>query len=103
MNDLAADAFEGGKTTFEVGSVIIKEKLLFPYRKENGDSEDGRNGVGGMIKRPVGFDAEHGDWEYLYFEVPEEIESGRIASCIQCHSGAKTTDYVFASWRESDE
>ena len=29
-----------------------------------------------MIKRPPGYDPQHGDWEYFYFEQPTTVESG---------------------------
>ena len=57
------------------------------------------NGVGGMIKRAPGYDPAHGDWEYFYFEKPEKIERGRIATCVKCHAYAHTTDHVYGTWR----
>jgi hypothetical protein len=56
------------------------------------------NGVGGMVKRHKGYDPANGDWEYFYFEDASKIESGRISSCIQCHSRASDRDYVFGDW-----
>ena len=73
-----------------------------------------------MIKRADGFDPAHGDWEYFCSaHVPGladdpavaqsavaqvkpagKIESGRIASCVQCHEAAKRTDYVFGTWAD---
>lgn len=97
MNDLAAGAFDGNVTPYPVGSVVIKEKQLDPSASEE-EVKDNKDGVGGMVKRPAGFDPNHGDWEYFYFESPDDIESGRIASCIDCHAGAKQKDYVFGSW-----
>src|SRR5947209_7034211 len=61
MNPPAADAFAARPVKrYPVGSVIIKEKKASAPR--------GHDGVGGMIKRPPGYDAEHGDWEYFYFQ-----------------------------------
>jgi hypothetical protein len=51
-----------------------------------------------MVKRAPGFDSAQGDWEYFYFDDPSKIESGRMASCIECHRTAKQTDYVFGLW-----
>ncbi len=51
------------------------------------------------MKRSAGYDPEHGDWEYFYFEDRKKIESGPIASCIQCRSSAQAHDYVFGNWR----
>ncbi len=102
MNELAADVFDGGKGAYPVGSVIVKEKWFHPYEGDDRGPEN-RDGVGGMIKRPDGYDSEHGNWEYFYFEQPDQIESGRIASCIDCHEGARNRDFVFASWADPDE
>ena len=90
MNPLAADAF-GTNATFPVGSVVVKQKTI--------PGHDTNNGVGGMVKRPAGYDPAHGDWKYFYFESPKKIESGRIASCVQCHDSAKEKDHVFGTWR----
>ena len=84
MNDRAAATFATSKRSYPIGSIIVKEKQLL--------------GVGGMIKRFPGYDSEHGDWEYFYFENPAKIESGKISSCINCHAGAAGTDHVFGSW-----
>ena len=85
MNDRAAAIFSSQKRDrYPIGSIIVKEK-------------QGR-GVGGMIKRTLGFDPEHGDWEYFYFEQPTKVETGKISSCVKCHTGAAGTDYVFGSW-----
>jgi hypothetical protein len=83
MNPLAAEAFEQTSTPYAIDSIIVKEK------------SDGA--VGGMIKRPAGYDPEHGDWEY-FFSDPDGIKTGRIASCVQCHSAAASRDYVFGGW-----
>ena len=85
MNESGAEAFEKAAKAFPVGAVIVKEK------------QSSTNGVGGMIKRPPGYDPDHGDWEFFYFEDPAKIESGKIASCIQCHDGARQ-DHVFGDW-----
>jgi hypothetical protein len=100
MNEVAATAFEQSASPYPVNSVIVKEKWA------SADSPDhihlqGSNlpdGVGGMIKRPPGYDPDHGDWEYFNFENPNKIESGRISSCVQCHQSAEKTDHVFGNW-----
>ena len=85
MNEPGAEAFEKAAKEFPVGSAIVKEK--------HGQT----NGVGGMIKRPPGYDPDHGDWEFFYFQVTSRIESGKIASCVQCHDFARQ-DHVFGDW-----
>lgn len=91
MNPPAAEAFAARPAKpYPVGSVIVKEKRAF--------TSQARDGVGGMVKRPPGYDPQHGDWEYFYFQDPARIESGRIAACVQCHSGAAGRDHVFGDW-----
>jgi hypothetical protein len=101
MNELAANAFRGRSTTYPVGSVIVKEKRpQFYWSEATRRSIKPHDGVGGMVKRSPGFDRAHGDWEYFYFEEGSKIESGRITSCVGCHAGASTRDYVFGGWAE---
>lgn len=102
MNEPAAKAFGGTGSAFPVGAVIVKQKTLLGYRNAEGkEIRQAAKGVGGMIKRPAGYDPAHGDWEYFYFEDPKKIESGRIESCVQCHSAAKDKGYVFGNWRQA--
>ena len=100
MNDSAAQAFASDQQSYPPGSVIVKQKTLLDYYDETTKKRVRRHpaGVGGMVKRAPGFDAEHGDWEYFYFEDPEKIESGKIASCVDCHQNAKARDYVYGTW-----
>jgi hypothetical protein len=84
MNDRAAAVFRQTRRDYPIGSIIVKQKQ--PH------------GVGGMIKRSPGYDPDHGDWEYFYFEDPLKVESGKISTCVTCHAAAKDTDYVFGSW-----
>jgi hypothetical protein len=101
MNEVAAEAFGKPNTTYPVGSVIVKEKKALGYLSSTqpGEKAKANDGVGGMIKRPPGYDAAHGDWEYFYFEDANKVESGKMNSCIQCHRGAAGTDYVFGDWK----
>lgn len=103
MNDLAADSFKKSLARYPVGSIIVKEKDFLGYRSGNGDWAGTGAGVGGMVKRPAGFDPDHRDWEYFYFEDPRKVESGKIASCVSCHAGAATTDHVFGTWAKPVE
>ena len=102
MNKPAADAFRASSTAFPVGAVVVKQKMLCGYRDDDGKwVRPANTGVGGMVKRPAGYDPGHGDWEYFYFEDPKKIESGRISSCVQCHEAAKSKDYVFGTWNKT--
>jgi hypothetical protein len=100
MNDLAAGAFGKPNARYPVGSIIVKQKKALEYwsATQPGEMAASNDGVGGMIKRPAGYDPAHGDWEYFYFEDARKIESGRINSCVRCHSGAANNDYVFGGW-----
>jgi Cytochrome P460 len=100
MNDLAASAFEGKRASYPAGSVIVKEKRALPIvgSTEPRDEAAHHDGVGGMIKRPPGFDAAHGDWEYFYFHDASKVEKGAIASCVGCHDRAASADHVFGHW-----
>jgi hypothetical protein len=100
MNPPAADAFKTNATIFPLGSVVVKQKTILIHADGKGQLAISANsGVGGMVKRPAGYDPAHGDWEYFYFEDPKKIESGKISSCVQCHQSAKEKDYVFGTWR----
>lgn len=100
MNERAAATFERNEPAYPVGSVIVKDKLSAVAPRGHADTSavSESDGVGGMVKRRPGYDAEHHDWEYFYFEDPDQIETGRIASCVQCHAGAADRDYVFGDW-----
>ena len=98
MNETAAAAFEK-HIRYPIGSIVVKEKnILGLIGNSNDKSEGSRNGVGGMIKRENGFDTANGNWEYFYFENDAEFEFGKIESCIQCHTKAKNSDYIFGEW-----
>lgn len=91
MTPQAAAAFAGRPSKpYPVGSVIVKEKRAILAQAQDG--------VGGMVKRQPGYDPQHGNWEYFYFQDPARIESGRIATCVQCHAGAAGKDHVFGDW-----
>ena len=105
MNDLASNAFSK-KEPYPVGAIVVKEKNMLGYRILTDNELHGTgSGVGGMIKRKSGFDEENGNWEYFYFENASSIESGKMKTCIDCHSKARTSDYVFGDWakQENDE
>jgi Cytochrome P460 len=105
MNKLAADAFRNSAIEYPVGSIVVKEKQPAKYLSPSQTPRltRARAGVGGMIKRPAGYDPDHGDWEYFYFEDPSKIESGIISSCVNCHEGARKSDYVFGMWHPGGE
>jgi hypothetical protein len=83
VNDAAKQAMAAGAGAYPLGAVIVKEKV-------------GQDAVGGMVKRPPGFDPANGDWEYFYASRGGAFSTGRLANCIACHAQAKSADYVFA-------
>jgi len=51
-----------------------------------------------MTKMPAGFDPEHGDWWYGYYDISVGagmVEQCALDSCINCHKQAASLDYVF--------
>lgn len=100
MNETAADTFTRGGRKYPIGSVIVKQKLPSPLidRSSRVGVMQANLGVGGMVKRPAGYDPEHGDWEYFYFDDPADVTSGRMANCVECHHSVRRTDYVFGTW-----
>jgi hypothetical protein len=103
MNDVAAAAFERDAKAYPVGSVIVKEKQGQRYFADEDRSLQNPktpDGVGGMIKRSPGYDPNNSDWEYFYFEDPDNLEHGKIAACVDCHRGAALSDFVFGDWAE---
>lgn len=103
MNDSAADSFNK-KEHYKTGAMIIKEKMLLPYKPEPGSPPlplvdlNPVRGIGGMLKREPGYDPENGDWEYFYKNVNNPGTRGRLENCVQCHATAKDTDRVFGYW-----
>lgn len=102
MNEAASKAFQNESPKYPTGSIIVKEKHVLSYELPDGSRTDQQNGVGGMVKRKSGFDAEHGDWEYFYFTDVDKIEHGPIDNCVQCHAAAQQTDFVFGTWESAE-
>jgi hypothetical protein len=100
MNEPAHTAFRKSAKKYPVGSIIVKEKQGLPFREEGAVESYSKthDGVGGMIKRALGFDPEHGNWEYFYFEDASQVEQGKISTCIECHRAAAKSDFVFGHW-----
>ena len=83
-----------------VGTIIIKEKYT---QLEDANQRTNPHSFGVMIKHEPGYNPEHGDWEYAYIELGDEMKitsaaRGKLANCIDCHANAKTADYVFGSY-----
>jgi hypothetical protein len=103
LNPAARDGFDAlGARDFAVGSAIVKEKLA--YRE--GVAEPVLVAIGIMLKHEPGFDSEHGDWEFGYWEEEPGLIDGpdQSAYCADCHASSPT-DFVFLddSWRNSSD
>ena len=101
MSEKAAETFAAKTTPYPVGAIIIKEKQAQRSPQPSTQPAAAHDGVGGMVKRPPGYDPDHGDWEYFFFQNPDAIERGKMASCVQCHAGVASKDYVFGDWATS--
>ncbi len=82
-----------GKPAFATGSIIVKEKYTFV----NDDAELDLVAVALMIKREPGFNQEHADWDYAYYEPELGIlqTPAQSAHCADCHAAAAGTDHVY--------
>ena len=103
LNPAARAGFEAlGEQAFAAGAAIVKEKLA--YRA--GSVEPVLVAIGMMLKHEPGFDTEHGDWEFAYWEESPGLIDGpdQSAYCADCHASSPT-DFVFLddSWRDSTE
>ena len=87
-NSAAAEAIAADARVFPEGAIIVKEKL----RRDTAVTD-----IGGMIKRVKGYDPKNGDWEFFFFTPGGEFTTGKLANCIDCHSGGKR-DHVFNVW-----
>jgi hypothetical protein len=87
-NPAAAEAIAANAPEFPEGTIIVKEKF-------------GRGvaitDIAGMLKRAKGYDPKNGDWEFFFFTPGGEFTTGKLANCIDCHSGGKR-DHVFNVW-----
>jgi hypothetical protein len=86
--------FEEGSPRFPVGAVVVKEKV----KDEEGKRPEF---LTIMVKRQKGFDPSAGDWEYLVADtLGRSIKQSSSDHCRSCHAQAKSTDYVFRTYRK---
>jgi hypothetical protein len=90
VNEKGQAAFRDGKA-IPIGSIVVKEK----YQDHLAKGPMAAYAL--MIKREADYDPEHGDWQYVYVQTqPEQkVSEGKLPNCIQCHQGARDTDYLF--------
>jgi hypothetical protein len=108
----AHEGVEGFREVYinDTGKKVSKGRDDFPYPggtiivKESYTNDSGKKGeltsLTVMIKRPVGYDVEHGNWEYMMVTPDDEVMAqGRLEMCVSCHSAAHETDWVFSNQR----
>ncbi len=85
VNNVAMDSIRK-KTAFAEGSIIVKENYM----------PDKKLAALTVMYKVKGFNPEAGDWFWLKAMPDGMIEgSGRMSMCIQCHTEAKGTDFMF--------
>jgi hypothetical protein len=85
VNNAAMDSIRK-KTAFAEGSIIVKENYM----------SDKKLAALTVMYKVKGFNPEAGDWFWLKVMPDGMIEgSGRMSMCIQCHTEAKATDFLF--------
>ncbi len=91
VNTLAKKAYVEKLSLLPVGSIIVKP--LYPDEQR---SETSKLTI--MLKMEKGYDRENGNWWYgVYDETGiKGSYQGKIKSCIECHTQAKKTDYMFS-------
>jgi hypothetical protein len=89
VNKLAKETIDSGQGKYPEGSLVIKSKLAKVDAKE-------AELFTIMQKMHPGYDQEHGDWKYSIFDGKtfRIIASGRIESCIDCHTSYSSTDFI---------
>jgi hypothetical protein len=89
VNDKAKEPMLSGTGIYPEGSLVIKSKLA---------TVDSQKPLlfTVMEKMVDGYDADHGNWKYTVIDGTSyrQVASGRIDSCIECHSHYKETDYI---------
>ncbi|HET9958143.1 MAG TPA: cytochrome P460 family protein [Polyangiaceae bacterium] len=100
LNDEAyAGAAVREREPFPTGAAIVKEKLRW-----NGDAGFELAALGIMIKHEPGYDSEHGDWEFGYWESgldAPQSDAETATYCGGCHA-TSPTDFAFLDqrWRQ---
>ena len=90
----------------ETGKNVSTDKADFPYPVGTIIVKDAFMGEGGkkgplaattiMIKRGIGYDPAHDNWEYMMVSPAKEIRAqGKLKGCTDCHEAAEDTDYIF--------
>lgn len=87
VNRLALDAVQNGSTMLPDGAILVKENY--------GKDKTTLLAITVMYK-VQGFAPENADWFWAkYGPDGKDMASGKVQSCIECHSERKDNDYIF--------
>lgn len=89
VNNAAFDAIGARAGKYPVGSFIVKDNHM----------PDGKlDGITVMVKKPKGYDPEHGDWFWAKYTPTGKVEmAGKVQMCAACYAQVQTQDYVFST------
>jgi len=91
VNATAALALQLGQLSLPTGGIVVKE---------NYSAEESLESITTMYKYP-GFSPDFNDWFWLETDPNGAVlASGVVDSCIQCHGGALSTDYLWQLSRQ---
>jgi hypothetical protein len=87
VNEAALEAIENKAGSMPAGAIIVKE---------NYEPDETLAAVTVMYKAEKGYDPDHNDWFWLK-RLPDGkvAASGKVKSCIACHSQKADNDYLF--------
>jgi hypothetical protein len=86
LNPTASTALAGDAEAMPVGSIIVKENY----------KPDSTLMAITTIMKVDGYEPEHNNWYWTKFLPDGSIEAtGRVQSCIDCHSKQMSNDYLF--------
>ncbi len=84
-----------GNGVYPANSLIVKSKLT--------DKDKPRVELYTVMRKMAeGYDPENGNWEYSFIDGASKrvFASGKIASCVECHTDYKASDYVTRTYME---
>lgn len=86
VSDSAFSAIEEKAGVMPEGSTVLKE----------GYNSDGELIEVVVMHKVEGFDPEHNDWFWLWYDADDEIKAeGKVLSCYNCHTRQAGNDYLF--------
>lgn len=103
VNDKGKAASEGKKTTYPVGSILLKEKFVRPETELGSPAKLPKDAkpelLTAMVKRKKGFAPEVGDWEFFVLSGDAKRQTNKdLHYCVSCHQSRKASDFVFGGY-----